>query len=96
MNKSYFTDQFISMREKQLGYDPDISTDIDDAFETYNDLMDQLDNEGDDALVQMVMMQGMTKPERLKWRMCLAEEGIEMTPRQVDEYLIILGMALKT
>ena len=84
------------MREKQLGYDPDISTDIDDAFETYNDLMDQLDNEGDDALVHMVMMQGMTKPERLKWRMCLAEEGIEMTPRQVDEYLIILGMALKT
>tara|TARA_R110002020_G_scaffold81355_1_gene202190 strand:- start:90 stop:371 length:282 start_codon:yes stop_codon:yes gene_type:complete len=70
------------------------SSDMDDAYKTYKDLVEQI-AEGDDYVItQMFRMSEMTVKERLKWRMCLAENGIEMTPIQVDEYVILLELAL--
>ena len=39
-------------------------------------------------------MSEMGTKERLRWRMLLSENGIEMTPKQVDEYVVLLELAL--
>ena len=36
----------------------------------------------------------MTKEQKLKWRNSLASEGIELTPDQVDDYILILSLAI--
>lgn len=71
------------------------STNMDDAYDTYLDIIKQM-SENDDATDHIDQMISMSSPERLRWRMCLAEEGIEMTPSQVDEYIVILELALST
>jgi hypothetical protein len=69
-------------------------TDMEDAYKTYKDLIEQI-SEGDDLVItQMFRMSEMSTRERLKWRMLLSENGIEMTPKQVDEYVVLLELAL--
>lgn len=36
----------------------------------------------------------MTKQQKLKWRNSLASEGMELTPDQVDDYILILSLAI--
>jgi hypothetical protein len=36
----------------------------------------------------------MSKKEKLKWRNRLASEGLELTPDQVDDYILILSLAI--
>jgi len=94
MNITYFTDMFVKAKEETIGVDPNSSTTIDDAYDTFIDLVSQLKSGDDYALAQMVRMSTMTLKEKLRWRMHLAEEGIEMTPRQVDEYIVLLELAI--
>ena len=35
------------------------------------------------------------KRRRLRWRENMAEQGIEMTPTQVDQYISILELAME-
>ena len=92
LKKEQFLELFAMLVEETLGHDP--KTDYSDAYETYVDLYEQIKSGNDFALTQMNRMSTMNESERLKWRMCLAEEGIEMTPRQVDEYIVLLEIAL--
>ena len=85
---------FESIRDDVLGTDRNSTTDNDDAYDTFLDLTKQITEKGDTALLMMERMSSMTSKERLRWRMCLAENGIEMTPSQVDEYIILLELAL--
>ncbi|MQF98557.1 MAG: hypothetical protein FI729_03380 [SAR202 cluster bacterium] len=94
MNITYFTDMFVKAKEETIGLDSNSSTEINDAYETFVDLVTQLKSGDDFALAQMVRMSTMTLKEKLRWRMHLAEEGIEMTPRQVDEYVVLLELAI--
>ena len=94
MNKTKFIRMFEAIRDDVLGTDRNSTTDNDDAYDTFLDLTKQLSEKGDTAFNMMERMSGMDKQERLYWRMCLAEEGIEMTPSQVDEYIILLELAL--
>ena len=93
MNKNNFTELFKAIRDQTLGEDRNSSTDIDDAYDTFLDLTKQI-KETDTAYEHMEQMAEMDKEERLHWRMCLAENGIEMTPSQVDEYIILLDLAI--
>ena len=94
MNKTKFISMFESIRDDVLGTDRNSTTDNDDAYDTFLDLTKQITDNGDTALLMMERMSSMSPEERLRWRMCLAEEGIEMTPTQVDEYIILLELAL--
>lgn len=93
MDKNNFTALFSSLRDTVLGENRNSTTDLDDAYDTFLDLTQQL-NETDASLTMMERMADMTPRERLHWRMCLAESGIEMTPSQVDEYIILLDLAI--
>jgi|TARA_B100000519_G_scaffold42240_1_gene32638 5,10-methylenetetrahydrofolate reductase len=88
MNKKEFEAAF------NIFIDWEPSSDMDDAYDTYKDLVEQIAEGSDFVITQMFRMSEMNTQERLKWRMCLAEEGIEMTPTQVDEYIILLELAL--
>ena len=86
--------QFVDILSKLIN-DPDITeTDMDDAWDTYLDLREQLSEEDDSVGEQMVRLTQMNSEERLVWRTCLAECGIELTPLQVDDYLKIVELAL--
>ena len=70
-------------------------TDMEDAWDTYNDLVEQLTEQDDSAGDQMQRLAEMTSKERLTWRNCLSESGVELTPMQVDDYLKIVELALE-
>ena len=93
MNRNNFTELFNSVREETLDDSRNSTTDLNDAYNTFLDLTKQI-KETDDACEYMERMSEMDEQERLRWRMCLADEGIEMTPLQVDEYIILLELAL--
>ena len=93
MNKNNFIELFNALRDDLLGENRNSTTDPDDAYDTFLDLTKQI-KETADAYTHMERMSEMTKKERLHWRMCLSEEGIEMTPSQVDEYIILLDLAI--
>ena len=69
-------------------------TDMEDAWDTYLDLVQQLYEQEDSAGNQMEQLTEMDAKERLVWRTCLSEAGIELTPMQVDDYLKIVELAL--
>ena len=93
MNKNNFTELFNSVREETLDDSRNSTTDLNDAYDTFLDLTKQI-KETDDACEYMERMSEMDQQERLRWRMCLADEGIEMTPSQVDEYIILLDLVI--
>ena len=95
MDKDQFN-QLFTVLVRETGVENTNSTvDMNDAYDTYLDLVKQIDK-NDSSVEHMARMIGMDRKERLRWRMCLAEEGIEMTPSQVDEYVVILEMALSS
>ena len=71
-------------------------TDMEDAWDTYLDLVKQLYEQDDSAGDQMQQLTEMNAKERLVWRNCLSEAGVELTPMQVDDYLKIVELALET
>jgi polyhydroxyalkanoate synthesis regulator phasin len=87
--------QFIDTLSKSMS-DPSITkTDMDDAWDTYQDLIEQInESEEDSASKQMNRLTEMDASERLIWRTCLAECGIELTPLQVNDYLKIVELAI--
>ena len=94
MNKTKFIHMFDSIKDDVLGTERNSTTNEDDAYDTFLDLTKQITENGETALLMMERMSGMNTREKLRWRMCLAENGIEMTPTQVDEYIILLELAL--
>lgn len=71
------------------------SEDLSEAWQTYQDAVDTI-NRGD--RMQMEVMEALPlldKRRRLRWRENMAEQGIEMTPTQVDQYISILELAME-
>ena len=66
--------------------------DFHDAWLTYCDLHQEDDPQ---ALERLSMMPEWNKSQRLEWRMRLAEEGMELTPDQVDQYISIVQLRLE-
>ena len=95
MDREQFNQLFTGVVRETGIQNDNSATNMDEAYDTYLDLVNQVEK-SDTAEKHMNQMIGMNKDERLRWRMCLAEEGIEMTPSQVDEYIVILAVALST
>jgi len=71
------------------------SEDLSEAWQTYQEAVDTI-NRGDK--MQMEVMEALPlldKHRRLRWRENMAEQGIEMTPIQVDQYISILELAME-
>jgi hypothetical protein len=86
--------QFVSILSKLIKDPATTKTDMDDAWDTYKDLREQLSEENDSVGEQMQRLTEMNPEECLIWRTCLAECGIELTPVQVGDYLKIVELAL--
>ena len=89
MNKIEFTKALSAMTDSLT------KTDVEDAWDTYQDLVEQLSESEGIAGDQMAQLTEMNTKERLYWRTCLSEEGVELTPSQVDDYLMIVELALE-
>lgn len=71
------------------------SEDLSEAWQTYQEAVDTI-NRGDK--MQMEVMEALPlldRHRRLRWRENMAEQGIEMTPIQVDQYISILELAME-
>ena len=79
--------------EKSLKVLRDNITDMNDAWETYKDLSEEVQLEAERMATLGSLVQ-MDSAERLLWRMVLAEQGIELTPDQVEEYLHIVEVVI--
>lgn len=68
--------------------------DIDKAWSLYNNF-DELCINGDfTTILYVYKICMMDKRDRLRWRTRLAELGFELTPNEVDQYLLILTIVL--
>ena len=68
--------------------------DIDKAWSLYENF-DDLCIQGDFITILYVYkICMMNKVDKLRWRMRLAELGFELTPNEVDQYLLILTIVL--
>ena len=65
-----------------------------EAWDTYNETLMTLDSGKQIDVMLLEALPDMDKDKRLLWRTSLAEQGIEMTPIQVDQYISIIELAL--
>ena len=85
--------------DKELLYDLlsgsyEDTIDIDKAWRLYNNF-DELCLNGDFiTIIYLYKICMMNKRDKLLWRTRLAELGFELTPNEVDQYLLILTLAL--
>jgi hypothetical protein len=86
MNKKIFIEVMREMWGSEI--------DLPEAWSTYEETMMTL--EIGKQMDQMVLeaLPKMSPDKRLRWRTSLAEQGIEMTPIQVDQYISIIELAL--
>ena len=68
--------------------------DIEKAWNLYNNF-DDLCVHGDfTTIIYMYKICTMSRQEKLRWRTRVAELGFELTPNEVDQYLLILTIVL--
>ena len=88
MSRSSFNDimqQLWKMQPEELS----------DAWDTYKDAIDTLNYGSKINIEEMEALPLLDKDRRLRWRENMAEQGIEMTPTQVDQYISILELAME-
>jgi len=64
------------------------------AWIVYLNLVKLFKNSDKDTVSYLEEIGSMTKKQKLKWRNSLASEGMELTPDQVDDYILILSLAI--
>ena len=65
-----------------------------DAWDTYTETQTTLDIGRQIDIMMLEALPKMSRQKRLEWREALAEQGVEMTPTQVDQYISIIELAL--
>lgn len=64
------------------------------AWMVYLNLTKLFRDSDKDTVSYLEEIGSMTKEQKLQWRNSLASEGIELTPDQVDDYILILSLAI--
>ena len=88
MSRSSFNDimqQLWKMQPEELS----------DAWDTYKDAIYTLNYGSKINIEVMEALPLLDRDRRLRWRENMAEQGIEMTPTQVDQYISILELAME-
>ena len=67
---------------------------LSDAWDTFTETQTTLDIGRQIDIMMLEALPKMSPKKRLLWRESLAEQGIEMTPTQVDQYISIVELAL--
>ena len=83
--KSFY--EYMSLRFKTKYRDPD-------GYLTLLDVIQEADK-SDEAFMDLAELTLMNKTDRLIYRNTMAVMGMELTPRQVDEYLAIVEYGLE-
>ena len=87
MDKKIFIETMIDLWGKDFNFS--------EGWDIYN----ELSNDGDDVECSkrelMEALPQMNKNERLLWRTQLAEQGYELTPTQVDQYISIIELIIE-
>lgn len=65
-----------------------------EAWDVYNELSTNGDKTECHTMELLEVLPNMDKNERLLWRTQLAEQGYELTPIQVDQYISIIELAM--
>ena len=71
------------------------SEDLSEAWQTYQEAVDTFNHGSKINIEVMEALPLLDKRRRLRWRENMAEQGIEMTPTQVDQYISILELAME-
>ena len=71
------------------------SEDLSEAWQTYQEAVDTFNHGSKINIEVMEALPQLDKRRRLRWRENMAEQGIEMTPIQVDQYISILELAME-
>lgn len=64
------------------------------AWKVYLNLLVLFKDSDKDTVSYLEEIGSMTKAQKLKWRNSLASDGLELTPDQVDDYILILSLAI--
>ena len=65
-----------------------------EAWDVYNEMSQEGPEVEHSARELIRVLPNMNKNERLLWRTQLAEQGYELTPIQVDQYITIIELAM--
>ena len=87
MNKEIFNDVMRDLWGDEI--------DLSEAWETYSETMATKEMGEQMDIMLLESLPKMSTNKRLLWRTQLAEQGIEMTPIQVDQYISIIELALE-
>jgi len=68
---------------------------LSEAWDTYKEAVDTLETGNRTQVSVMQNLPMLNSEMRLRWRTNMAEQGIEMTPIQVDQYMSILELAME-
>ena len=68
--------------------------DIEKAWKIYLKCLELFKNENRNTIKYLEDMGLMKEKEKLRWRNKLAESGIELTPDEIDDYILILSLAM--
>lgn len=92
MNYYDFKGKFLELCSKKLDSEPSVS-DILYIYKRYRKTTEIIHSR--ERAIDMLRCVNYNKEERLKYRHRCANEGIELTPYQVDLYIIMIEMAAK-
>jgi|TARA_R110002096_G_scaffold178356_1_gene355266 hypothetical protein len=94
MTRKIFNDTMRDLWSEPLKTAPLSVTFLREAWDTYNDTLMTLDSGKQIDVMLLEALPDMDTEKRLRWRTSLAEQGFEMTPIQVDQYISIIELAL--
>lgn len=87
MNKKTFKKILYNFKKSDL--------DVDHGWEVYLRIFKLFrENKCEKTLDYLESVGSMDQNQRLEWRTKLAEMGIELTPSQVEDYILILSLAI--
>ena len=86
------------MKRKKLArilndfYDDALPTDH--AWDTYLNFLKMYKSADEDTIEFMYGICNMTKNDMLRWRTRLAEKGFELTPNEIEQYILIAAIVM--
>jgi hypothetical protein len=66
----------------------------DHAWDTYLNFLKMYKSADEDTVEFMYNICNMTKKDMLRWRTRLAEKGFELTPNEIEQYILIAALVM--
>lgn len=70
--------------------------DLETAWIVYNNIVELCQSQDVETIFYLLETVGMNQKQRLLWRNRLAEKGFELTPEQVNQYLLVITLGIES